>query len=282
MDNQGHLLRLKNKLSSILSRILLSQPRLRVHIIEEVKKKYFDLLNVEIELSNGLKAPITYLDSLASFKEIFLDGCYSWIKPDLKCNRWLDIGCNNGFFTLNLVNQKLLGSTNENLSALLIDGDKRSQKSTEKINRRYPDYVKTDFIWGVVGPKKPHVEFLNLEAMYAHIQETEDADTKGISKDVVPVIQEEELLKRFAPPYDLVKIDIEGAEIDFLENYPTILRETTVLIIEWHSWNFRDISMIEFEKRLGSKGFSIKRMSYLSWEDEGKTLSCADYFCERI
>ena len=44
-------------------------------------------------------------------------------------------------------------------------------------------------------------------------------------------------MRLLPPPYDLVKIDIEGAEADFLRAYPKVLSATRHLLMEWHSWH---------------------------------------------
>jgi hypothetical protein len=65
------------------------------------------------------------------------------------------------------------------------------------------------------------------------------ADELGENKGPVrkvPVISEEQIMELFTPPYDLVKIDIEGSEFDFMRAYGKILKSSTHLIIEWHSW----------------------------------------------
>ena len=53
----------------------------------------------------------------------------------------------------------------------------------------------------------------------------------------VPVLPQERIIQLFPPPYDLVKIDVEGSELDFLEAYDAVLSATSHLILEWHSWH---------------------------------------------
>jgi hypothetical protein len=47
----------------------------------------------------------------------------------------------------------------------------------------------------------------------------------------------EEILAIFSPPYDLVKLDIEGAEFAFFKTYESVMRETKHVLFEWHSWH---------------------------------------------
>ena len=72
-------------------------------------------------------------------------------------------------------------------------------------------------------------------------------DGMGSSREVrngdavcrVPSIGAGEIASLFPPPYDLIKIDIEGAEYDFLRNYGELACHASHLLVEWHS-NDRD------------------------------------------
>jgi len=75
---------------------------------------------------------------------------------------------------------------------------------------------------------------------------------------------EENWLKFFGDiPCELLKIDIEGSEMDFFRNEPAFLNRVQTILIEWHKWR---VSLKELETYLGSKGFSLKSILY---EDEG-------------
>jgi hypothetical protein len=51
------------------------------------------------------------------------------------------------------------------------------------------------------------------------------------------VLDEDEVLRSFAPPYDLLKADIEGAEFELLRHYPRLIEQSRSLCLEWHSWH---------------------------------------------
>jgi hypothetical protein len=50
----------------------------------------------------------------------------------------------------------------------------------------------------------------------------------------VPVLDAEQICAMFPPPYDLVKLDIEGAEWDFLSGYRSVLDHTRFVLMEYH------------------------------------------------
>jgi hypothetical protein len=56
-------------------------------------------------------------------------------------------------------------------------------------------------------------------------------------------------------PCDLLKIDIEGAEMNFFSNETNFLNRVRVILIEWHKWK---VSLAGIEKFLSSRDFYLK------------------------
>ena len=61
------------------------------------------------------------------------------------------------------------------------------------------------------------------------------------------------------PVVDLLKIDIEGAEMDFLQGNPEFMARVGAVLIEWHKWicTFDQISLL-----LHDYGFSLRHVAY--------------------
>jgi hypothetical protein len=53
----------------------------------------------------------------------------------------------------------------------------------------------------------------------------------------VPILTEAEILSIFRPPFELLKVDIEGAEYDLFTDYRDLLYRCENLVLEWHSWH---------------------------------------------
>jgi hypothetical protein len=53
----------------------------------------------------------------------------------------------------------------------------------------------------------------------------------------VPRLRAENITAQLVPPYDLIKVDIEGAEFVLLETMGDLLVQARHLVIEWHGWN---------------------------------------------
>ena len=54
---------------------------------------------------------------------------------------------------------------------------------------------------------------------------------------------------------DLLKIDIEGSELDFLRNEAPFLKSVQTILIEWHKWR---VSLNELKTFLTTNDFSLK------------------------
>ena len=67
---------------------------------------------------------------------------------------------------------------------------------------------------------------------------------------------EDKLLAALPPPYDLVKLDIEGAEYDFVRSYGAICRAARAMVVEWHATSASDPRVEELRTMLSQHGLS--------------------------
>jgi hypothetical protein len=58
-------------------------------------------------------------------------------------------------------------------------------------------------------------------------------------------------------PCDLLKIDIEGSEMDFFRNEPLFLKRARAILIEWHKWR---VTFAEIETFLAEQSFVLKKI----------------------
>lgn len=271
---------LKRRFAESLARFLVSKPRLRFAFIDELRKSHWADLGFRIRVEKDLHATLCFPDSIESFREVFVEREYEWVDAiPFPCSRWLDFGCNNGYFSLYLtaLNQKANPATK--VEALLVDGDARSGRAVGALREANPKMAGIQFREAVVGPATPSVTFAIIPGMRAHVGE----DVAAVAHRTVPVLSQAEVMKLLPPPYDLVKADIEGSEIDFLENYPLILRETKRLIVEWHSWNQRGASLEEFRQQLKKVGFTTVEQPHplIEFVMDGKPVSCTVLHCAK-
>lgn len=272
------LRRFKRRVVRALSSMIVRMPGLRLELARKISSEYWPELAISIPARN-FTIPVCYADSFASFREVFLEREYAFIQAGGGLpKRWIDLGCNNGFFSLYVAalhNQ----ATQKSLECLLIDPDPKSGICVDRIKAVNPSLGGFRFIEGAIGPDKQYAEFVDAPAMQAHLARFEEEAPK---KREVRVITADEILKYFPPPYDLVKVDIEGAEIDFLTNYGPILENASCLVVEWHSWNLNGVSQEGFFQQLKSRFNNVEiGKPVLSFQMEGELVQCAVYVCHR-
>jgi len=187
-----------------------------------------------IPLGHGVICPIVSENYWNSFREIFRDHAYGDILDRVGVvDTWIDIGSHCGFFSLNLILNRKLKKQADKISALLIDADERVKRSIDMMVKCNKLEDNVTFVHGAIA-SVPDVKFYERDEMAssALIVEGMRQSTKKVK-----TVSEKDIIRLLPPPYDLLKIDIEGSEYDFLKDYPAVLAKTKLLILEWHSWN---------------------------------------------
>jgi hypothetical protein len=72
----------------------------------------------------------------------------------------------------------------------------------------------------------------------------------------VPCLSDGDLQRAFPPPYDLIKVDIEGAEYDFVARYPGVCAAARALVVEWHAPSAEDGRVAGLCRELAARGFA--------------------------
>ena len=55
----------------------------------------------------------------------------------------------------------------------------------------------------------------------------------------------------------MLKLDIEGSEMDFFRNETGFLRRVQTILIEWHKWR---VTLAEVEAFLSEQGFVLEKI----------------------
>ena len=209
---------------------------LRKRIVSEIVQKHYEDLNVVVPLPGGVCCPIVSLEHWVSFDNIFCEREYDRLLFSIPLPRsWLDVGCHAGHFTLRLASLWAESGDRFGWRALLIDADSRSASAVEKIiaNNQF-ELNRIVFLHGAIADRSINIQFSENAYMTSEIV----PDTSvGQWINSVAVIHEEAILNRLNPPYDLIKLDIEGAEFDFFNAYTRLLSQSKHVICEWHSWH---------------------------------------------
>ena len=211
--------------------LLLPRP-LRRRIGYECRERHSADLGVVLPLSPNVSCPIPYSEAWSSFHEIFVQQEYAEVFQRMPLPaRWLDFGCHAGFFTADIVARRDRAGLSSEWEALLVDGDRRSRSAVAQFAGFNHVEQRLRFVQGVISARQEPQSFVERPFMDSGLAELNSAPGRLRR---VPVLTAEEILAQFPPPYDLIKLDIEGAERDFLLAYRPVLAATRFLLVEWH------------------------------------------------
>lgn len=224
----------------------------------EIKYKHFHALELVVPLSHNFGVPVTTLDSFYSFSEMFISGEYGDFLERMPLpDRWLDIGCHTGYFSLFLAWQRAVRGGRSDYEALLVDADPRmalAAGKTIEVNRLQS---RLHFVHGAIGSHPGYLSFALRPGMESGI-----ATDAGQPQELVgvPVLTAEDILRRLPPPYDLLKIDVEGAEVDFLEHYGAVYQQARWILLEWHAEDLAGSQQASLTRTLEKAGFTLERI----------------------
>lgn len=224
----------------------------------ELKAKYFGALEISIPLSGDISCPIHQPDSLYSFSEIFVTEEYGRFLDDIEIpKRWLDLGCHVGYFSLYLAWRSRVSGKGDHWTCLLVDADPRVKEAVDKTlgcNGWAENYV---FLNALIGPRGSAAATFALREGMGSSAEVQPGERTTVG---VEILSETALLREFPPPYDLLKIDIEGGEFLFFENYREVCRQTKAIVVEWHSWDEEGTGEARLQQQLAGLGFQRQRV----------------------
>ena len=206
---------------------------IRRRVAFEIKHSWFRDLQLSIPLTDNFSCPVPELDALYSFSEIFVADEYgSFLRDVSPPRRWIDLGCHLGYFTLYLAWQHAVAHPGEAWAALLVDADPRALSLAEATLQSNGLAGRCRLLHGAISRENAPLEF----ALRPGMSSSTDLEMVGVQSVIrVPPLSPAQILAALPPPYDLVKIDIEGAEYDFLEAYAEVWTRATTILIEWHS-----------------------------------------------
>jgi FkbM family methyltransferase len=238
---------------------LFANPLFRKRAIFHLKQYYYGELAFFVDLGYGYRCPIFEASAQYSFTEIFFDDEYAGVFEliDLP-GRWLDLGCHYGFFSLYVAWMKNKQCRDSSFGALLVDADSRVYNGLSSLlthNNLSSHFI---FMHGAIASGNGFVDFNQRNVMSSSLAQPH-SDSRPSRLLSVPIIDSSTILNAFSPPYDLVKIDVEGGEYDFLLSYGQVLAEAKHLVIEWHSWHRGGGSYDQIRTMAESHGFHFRK-----------------------
>jgi FkbM family methyltransferase len=228
---------------------------IRDKIIFHLKQKYYPHLDIVVPFGEGFSCPVVSPEAWYSFQEIFLQEEYKAVFEKIPLPaRWIDVGCHVGYFSFWVAWLWAKKSSEKSYGALLIDADRRARQAVRKIVDLNGLEAQWKFEQGAISAGKKSVEFTQRCAMASSVSALGTASRTRYS---VPVLTAEKIIRNFPGPYDLIKVDIEGSEYDFLTAYEPVLAQTRHLVLEWHSWHLGGGGLSQIEDLARQRGFKV-------------------------
>jgi FkbM family methyltransferase len=209
--------------------------------------------------SSGLRYRVRYLESLLIADEIFTRGIYREAFEGKDVKTFMDLGSNVGYFPLYAVQH----TGRRDLVGLVVDANEDMAHESKWHVEENGLATSISVRHGVVGypPGETHATFyVNPSNVASSAQPVlnPNVPAKGESKPVkVPAVNLLTEWKKIAGDkrIDLMKVDIEGFECDFIKNASDALALVDRIVIEWHKWvTTRD----EVDKLLAERGFDLR------------------------
>lgn len=234
--------------------IILKIKAIRRRVLSILKCKYFHELDLSIPLGNGIWADLLEADSYDSFSEIFIQKEYDNYLPETPIRRILDIGANYGYFSLWLQCQ----FPESKIFSLMIEPSHRCSKTLNKLILQKSLMGRYSYLRRMIGtPEDGEGVFFDRPHMSgSSFQQDDDANEYKVK-----ILNEEEVKTGLQPPYDLIKCDIEGSELELITNYKDLIKSTKYILLEWHSWHNGKIGYSQIVDQLRNCNFEILKSS---------------------
>jgi len=224
--------------------------RLKFHFLHS----YFNELQLTIPVGYGYNARLLEPDSYDSFSEIFIQQEYTDFIPSEHISSVLDLGANFGYFSLWLQSKR----PKDKITSTLIEPSKHCKRSLDKLLSDKEIYPNFNYVRGVIGdPREQTMKFFDRPFMAGSVFDSSDNENFYHVKTLIP----SDFFLSNRNSYDLIKCDIEGGEWDLLIHYPSILKNSKFLVMEWHSWHSGGGGFSQIESKLTDLGFQIIKSS---------------------
>ena len=203
-----------------------------------IKQQCWKHLSPSWSLQSGVKIHLESSSDWITFGDLFLNGEYdksidNFLSESIADSYVIDLGANVGFFAQRVVHMMAKRMVESNIDYI---GVEPNPFCRAKFNERVlggSEKLNIQLIPGIVGQLKGSAAFATNDF---HI-------SSRVSMNSNQFIDYVNLNDYVSPGkiIGLLKIDIEGSEQDFLENYQNLIRRSRNLVIEFHG-NLCDVA----------------------------------------
>ena len=244
---------------------------LRLHRVANAWLRRFPL--VKTLPGSGIQYRATRLESIPLAREMFDKGAlYDAALLPKNFTTFADLGCNVGYFTCWLAHL----AAGRKLKGLMLDANPHAVPDAQW-HAQANGMTEVAGIHGIVGQGSGGAaDFYIYESNICSMSELPDMTALGLTgkweKISVPHVSvETEWKKKFGDTRcHVLKIDVEGSEMNFLRAEESFLPLVDSIIIEWHTWRvtladvrafleprgFRYLKTVEENDQMGTAVFS--------------------------
>lgn len=209
---------------------------------------------------SGIRYRARRLDSLALSVEMFDDSClYPRAELSGPIHTFADLGCNVGYFMCWLCRE----TKTTGLKGILLDANEDVLEDAQwhaEVNGLKDVHV----VHGLVGQGDSGQEadfFLHPSYTFSSANPSAEAISGSTwTRKKVPCISVEKNWKKHFGDLrcDLLKVDIEGAELSFFETEIVFLQRVQTIIVEWHK---AQVTFDQIKSFLTAQGFGLKKIT---------------------
>jgi FkbM family methyltransferase len=200
----------------------------------KVYRRICRVLPVQVNIIGKMDIFLDSKYAISHFAEIFASRTYypalELLKHPPRCV--LDLGAHEGFFTLMVESHMRQRFPSARVQYELYEANPKLIKKAKRNIRMAGLEECTNIHNGAIGKRSGTIEFNICENLGFSSITPINGVVKTIKTEYLDV--EANLLKSGQPTPELIKIDVEGSEIDFFENYPELLRSSCVIAVEFH------------------------------------------------
>jgi FkbM family methyltransferase len=207
---------------------------------------------------SGIIYRATRLESIPLAVEMFEQGAL--YDPELlpkNFTTFADLGCNVGYFTCWLAHL----AQGRHLKGIMLDANPEAVKEAQW-HAQANHWTDVFAVHGILGEKGVNgaVDFYLYESNICSTSQLPDVEKLGLlgkwTKISVPCLSlDRSWRERFGETRcHLLKIDIEGSELNFLKAEQSFLKQVDSILIEWHKWR---VSLGEVKAFLSANGFAF-------------------------
>lgn len=209
---------------------------------------------------SGIIYRATRLESIPLAVEMFEKGAiYDASLLPKNFTTFADLGCNVGYFTCWLAHL----ARERALRGLMLDANPDAVKEAQW-HAHANGLMEVFGVHGILGESSPTgaVDFYLYESNICSTSQLPDLEKMGLkgrwTKIAVPCVSlASEWRRRFGDTRcHLLKVDIEGSELNFLKAEAAFLGQVDAILLEWHKWR---VNLDDLKAFLAQHGFAFMK-----------------------